>query len=190
IDAARAERLGLVTEVVEHDRLLDRALELAGQIAEVPADTMAGLKEIYARGIGPVIAPALAAEQDIAAAQPRDFGGLGERFMAVSQRNRQQLGEPMNSKILTAPVVLATAAGLALATAAPAPARPGVADFGATQHLHDGGVTIAYTLEELEPSDDVVSNVALQGRLWEVSVTVEAVEGAATPVIPFFNARS
>ncbi|MGV0686802.1 enoyl-CoA hydratase [Mycolicibacterium thermoresistibile] len=92
IDAARAERLGLVTEVVEHDRLLDRALELAGQIAEVPADTMAGLKEIYARGIGPVIAPALAAEQDIAAAQPRDFGGLGERFMAVSQRNRQQLG--------------------------------------------------------------------------------------------------
>ncbi|EHI10480.1 DUF1942 domain-containing protein [Mycolicibacterium thermoresistibile] len=96
----------------------------------------------------------------------------------------------MNSKILAAPVVLATAAGLALATAAPAPARPGVADFGATQHLHDGGVTIAYTLEELEPSDDVVSNVALQGRLWEVSVTVEAVEGAATPVIPFFNARS
>ncbi|MGV0837468.1 enoyl-CoA hydratase [Mycolicibacterium thermoresistibile] len=92
VDAVRAERLGLVTEVVDHDRLVDRALELAGQIAEVPPATMAGLKEIYARGIGPVIAPALAAERDVAAAQPRDFGGLGERFMAVSQHNKQQLG--------------------------------------------------------------------------------------------------
>ena len=92
VDAARAERLGLVTEVVDHDRLIDRALELARQIAEVPPSTMAGLKEIYALGIGPVIAPALTAEQDIAAAQPRDFAGLGDRFAAVSQRNKQQLG--------------------------------------------------------------------------------------------------
>ena len=39
IDAARAERIGLVTEVVPHGRLLDRAVELAGQIAEVPCQS-------------------------------------------------------------------------------------------------------------------------------------------------------
>src|SRR5690349_1487283 len=44
IDAARAERIGLVTEVLAHDRLIPRALELAAQIAEVPGPTMAGLK--------------------------------------------------------------------------------------------------------------------------------------------------
>ncbi|HEU4363128.1 MAG TPA: enoyl-CoA hydratase, partial [Mycobacterium sp.] len=50
IDAARAERIGLVTEVVPHDRLLERAVELAAAIAEVPAPTMGGLKEIYRTG--------------------------------------------------------------------------------------------------------------------------------------------
>ncbi|MCV7065330.1 enoyl-CoA hydratase [Mycolicibacterium farcinogenes] len=91
IDAARAERLGLVTEVVPHERLGDRALELAGQIAEVPGPTMAGLKEIYNRGTQPLIGPALAAEQAIAGAQTRDFDGLGDRYRAVAQRNRGQL---------------------------------------------------------------------------------------------------
>ncbi|MCV7173655.1 enoyl-CoA hydratase [Mycobacterium manitobense] len=91
VDAARAERIGLVTEVVAHDRLVERALELAHQIAEVPAPTMAGLKEIYARGQEPVLSPALAAEQEIAAAQTRDFADLGERFSRVSARNKGQI---------------------------------------------------------------------------------------------------
>lgn len=91
VDAVRAERIGLVTEVVAHDRLVGRAVELATQIAEVPADTMSGLKEIYALGAEPTLTPALRAEQDIAGAQTRDFAGLGARFDAVSQRNRAQL---------------------------------------------------------------------------------------------------
>ena len=91
IDAARAERLGLVTEVVSHERLLERALELAAQIAEVPGPTMAGLKEIYTRGSQPIVGPALAAEQEIAGAQTRDFDGLGDRYQAVAQRNRGQI---------------------------------------------------------------------------------------------------
>lgn len=91
VDAARAERIGLVTEVVAHERLLDRAIELATQIAEVPAGTMAGLKEIYTRGTAPVISPALAAEQDIAGAQDRDFTGLSTRFDSVTARNRAQI---------------------------------------------------------------------------------------------------
>lgn len=44
VDAARAERIGLVTEVVPHDRLLGRAVDLATQIADVPGPTMRGLR--------------------------------------------------------------------------------------------------------------------------------------------------
>jgi enoyl-CoA hydratase/carnithine racemase len=91
IDAEQAERIGLVTEVVSHELLLDRAIELAAQIAEVPAATMAGLKEIYTRGGDPVISPALAAEQDIAGSQARDFSELSTRFDSVTARNRAQI---------------------------------------------------------------------------------------------------
>jgi enoyl-CoA hydratase/carnithine racemase len=91
IDAARAERIGLVTEVVAHDRLLERALELAGAIVEVPGPTMLGLKEIYTEGAAAVIDPALAAEARITFAQHREFGDLGDRFRAVSERNKSQI---------------------------------------------------------------------------------------------------
>jgi enoyl-CoA hydratase len=91
VDAARAERIGLVTEVVPHERLLDRALELAGQIAEVSGPVMLGLKEIYTAGAAAVLDPALAAEAKIAFAQHRDFDGLGDQFRAVSERNKRQI---------------------------------------------------------------------------------------------------
>ncbi len=91
VDAARAERIGLVTEVVAHERLLGRAVELATQIAEVPRPTMRGLKEIYTTGAAPVTDAALAAEERIAFAQHRDFGGLGDRLSAVTQRNKDQI---------------------------------------------------------------------------------------------------
>ncbi|MGV0718016.1 enoyl-CoA hydratase [Mycolicibacterium sp. XJ662] len=91
VDAARAERIGLVTEVVAHERLLDRAVELATQIAEVPGPIMRGLKEIYTTGAAAVIDPALGAEERIAMAQERDFAGLGDQFRAVSERNKRQI---------------------------------------------------------------------------------------------------
>jgi enoyl-CoA hydratase/carnithine racemase len=91
VDAARAERIGLVTEVVEHAQLLSRALELAGQVAEVPGPIMLGLKQIYTEGAAAVIDPALEAEARIAYAQHRDLDGLGDRFEAVSRRNRSQI---------------------------------------------------------------------------------------------------
>lgn len=91
VDAARAERIGLVTEVVAHNRLLSRAVELAGQIAEVPAPTMAALKQIYVTGSAAVTDPALAAEQNIAGAQQLDRDGLGARYAEVSERNRRQI---------------------------------------------------------------------------------------------------
>ncbi len=91
VDAARAEQIGLVTEVVAHEHLLPRALELAAQIAEVPGATMRGLKEIYTTGAAAVTGPALAAEEAIAFAQHRELDGLGDRFTAVAQRNRGQI---------------------------------------------------------------------------------------------------
>ena len=95
VDAARAERIGLVTEVVAHERLLDRALELAGQIAEVPGPTMLGLKEIYTTGAAAVIDPALAAEEKIAFAQHRDFRGprrsVPRRVRAQQEADRRRL---------------------------------------------------------------------------------------------------
>jgi enoyl-CoA hydratase len=91
VDARRAEQIGLVTEVVEHDRLLPRAVELAGQIAEVPTPIMAGLKQIYVAGWSGVTDPALAAEQRIAGSQELDRDGLGARYAAISERNRRQI---------------------------------------------------------------------------------------------------
>lgn len=94
VDAARAERIGLVTEVVAHERLLPRAVELAAQIAEVPRPTMRGLKEIYTTGAAAVVDPALKAEETIAFAQHGDsqgLEGLGDRFSAVTRRNKTQI---------------------------------------------------------------------------------------------------
>lgn len=90
IDAVRAERIGLVTEVVRHERLVERAVELASQIAEVPAPIMAGLREIYVSGAAAITDPALAAEQAIAAVAS-DPSDLGDRFRAVTERNRGQI---------------------------------------------------------------------------------------------------
>ncbi len=91
VDAARAERIGLVTEVVPHDGLLDRALALAAQIAEVPGPTMAALKQIYVTGSDAVTRPALAAEQAIAGAQQTDTADLAARYAEISERNRRQI---------------------------------------------------------------------------------------------------
>jgi enoyl-CoA hydratase/carnithine racemase len=91
VDAARAERIGLVTEIVPHDQLMPRAVELAGQVAEIPAPIMDGLKEIYVTGAAAITAPALAAEQAIAGAQTLDRDGLKDRYAEVTARNRSQI---------------------------------------------------------------------------------------------------
>jgi enoyl-CoA hydratase len=91
VDAIRAERIGLVTEVVAHDALLPRAVDLAAQIAGVPAPTMLGLKEIYVRGSSAVVDPALAAEAAIAGAQDHDLAGLEQRRLDVIRDNKTQI---------------------------------------------------------------------------------------------------
>ena len=91
VDAPRAEQIGLVTEVVPHDQLLPRAVELASQIAEVPAPIMASLKEIYVTGSATITDAALAAEQAIAGAQTLDRDGLKDRYAEITERNRRQI---------------------------------------------------------------------------------------------------
>ena len=91
VDAARAERIGLVTEVVLHDELLSRAIQLAEQIAEVPAATMAGLKQMYVRGTAGVTDTALAVELEIARAHRPDTDALAARKAEVTARNKSQL---------------------------------------------------------------------------------------------------
>jgi enoyl-CoA hydratase/carnithine racemase len=91
VDAARAERMGLVTEVVPHAQLLTRATELATAIAEVPPSTMAALSQMYRRGAATVIEPALSAEQEIARTVHSDTSGLAGRKDEVAARNKSQL---------------------------------------------------------------------------------------------------
>lgn len=91
VDAVRAMRIGLVTELVPHGRLLSRAIELAAQIAEVPKPIMLGLKKIYVTGAAAVIDPALAAERAIAGAQEQDFAGLEQRRLDVTRNNKSQI---------------------------------------------------------------------------------------------------
>jgi enoyl-CoA hydratase/carnithine racemase len=91
VDAARAQTIGLVTEVVAHERLLDRALELAGQIAEVPGPVMSGLKEIYRSGTAVVTDPALKAERVVSAATHVSTEQLAARQREVADRNKRQI---------------------------------------------------------------------------------------------------
>ena len=67
-------------------------LELAGQIAEVPAPIMTRLKEIFVTGTAAIIDPALAAEQTIAGAQTLDRDGLKDRYAEISERNPARFG--------------------------------------------------------------------------------------------------
>jgi enoyl-CoA hydratase len=94
IDAARAETMGLVTEVVAHTQLLDRTVELATQISEVSPPVMQGLKAMYVTGAAAIINPALAAEQTVATTIARHTDGLAERYRQVEERNRRQIRRP------------------------------------------------------------------------------------------------
>jgi enoyl-CoA hydratase len=94
IDAPRAEAMGLVTEVVAHEQLLNRTVGLATQICEVAAPIMQGLKATYRAGAAALIDPALAAEQTITATATRNTDGLGERYRQAAERNRLQIRRP------------------------------------------------------------------------------------------------
>ena len=90
IDAAEALRIGLVTEVVPHEQLLDRALQVAGSIAEVELDLLLPLKRQYTEGDDATLAFALDREREIAADTAIAFEQIERRRQAVMSRNRQR----------------------------------------------------------------------------------------------------
>jgi enoyl-CoA hydratase len=52
IDATEAHRIGLVSEVLPGDQLMERALAFAAMIAEAPADTLRDVKRYFLDNTG------------------------------------------------------------------------------------------------------------------------------------------
>jgi enoyl-CoA hydratase/carnithine racemase len=91
IDASLAARIGLVTEVVSHERLRERALQLATAISEVAPGPMVSIKRIYTEGAASLIGSALAIEASLARSFEVDTEHLEQRRVAVTDRNRAQM---------------------------------------------------------------------------------------------------
>jgi hypothetical protein len=72
---------------------------------------------------------------------------------------------------------------------APASAIDNIKPFGQQETIDSGGSAIGYTVAGLRPSSDAIP-YPVAGQLYEAMVTVDAVQGAVSPVIPFFNARA
>ncbi len=91
VDADLALRIGLVTEVVAHDGLLDRAMEVAQQIADTDGEILRSVKRIYDAGWDVTTGSALAVEGELAAASAPDWEALESNRQHVMVRNRTQL---------------------------------------------------------------------------------------------------
>jgi enoyl-CoA hydratase/carnithine racemase len=76
IDACEAERIGLIGEVCADDAVLDRALELAAQIAAYPPLQLGLTRQLFSDNAG---------EHDLNAVLRRE----GEAFVAVIKANRR-----------------------------------------------------------------------------------------------------
>lgn len=95
VDAELALRLGLVNEVVPHERLLPRALELAGDMATVEPADLAVLREMYARRERGTAAEAAAREAELARTRGGVFdpAEVARRREGVVARGRAQVSE-------------------------------------------------------------------------------------------------
>jgi enoyl-CoA hydratase/carnithine racemase len=91
VDAETALRIGLVTEVVPHDRLRDRALEIAVMMADVPTTTMRALKGLYRDNASTTVGPALANELRTSRANPPAYDQVDARRKAVMERNKSAI---------------------------------------------------------------------------------------------------
>lgn len=92
INADTALTWGLVNEVVPHDRLIARAVELASTMAEVPLASLIAIKEAYRRANAGVDEPAVAAERAFSRSWARDFDreALAASREGIQERGRSQ----------------------------------------------------------------------------------------------------
>ncbi|MXP19803.1 enoyl-CoA hydratase [Gordonia sp. HNM0687] len=91
VDADLALRIGLVTEVVAHDDLVGRALEVARRIADTDGQMLRSVKQIYDAGWDATTGPALAVEGEMATATTPDWDALESNRRNVMASNRAQL---------------------------------------------------------------------------------------------------
>ena len=95
VDAATALAWGLVNEVVPHEWLLDRAREIAADMATVPPSGLAAIKAAYRAASAPVDEPALDAEATYSRNWARssfDPATLAASREAIQARGRAQQG--------------------------------------------------------------------------------------------------
>lgn len=90
IDAGIARRIGLVTEVVPHDELMGRAVELAMAIAAGEASVVHDVKRMYVEGTGVLASAALEVEETIADAGRVDLSAMEQRRQAVLDWSRSR----------------------------------------------------------------------------------------------------
>ncbi|MFW0796088.1 enoyl-CoA hydratase [Gordonia sp. CPCC 205515] len=91
VDAELALRIGLVTEVVEHDRLIPHALDLAARVSDAPGDVTASLKHMYTAGWDTGPGRILDVEARLSAARRPEWDKLEANRQKVMDRNRSQL---------------------------------------------------------------------------------------------------
>jgi enoyl-CoA hydratase len=94
VDAARAERIGLVNEVVPHDELLPRALAVAQSIAAGDPAVVRALKAGYVDAARDTLARALVMERQRASEWNVDLPDLAERRDQTMAANRAQRDGP------------------------------------------------------------------------------------------------
>lgn len=92
IDAATALRIGLVTEVVAHEAVVSRAVELAAATARTSRRALLATWELHAAGEGMSLADALALEAGTARGWRVDPGEARDRFTAVTGATRPAEG--------------------------------------------------------------------------------------------------
>lgn len=86
IDAATALRLGLANEVVSHDRLLDRTIEVARSIAESHPAAVKRMFKLLRDGAGASIPHALGLEAEASATWRSNGSDVGSRFTERQQK--------------------------------------------------------------------------------------------------------
>lgn len=91
VDAALALRIGLVNEVVPHERLLPRALALAADMATVGPEDLAELRAMYRRSELGTAADAAAHEHEVLRRRSMDAAGVVARRDGVIDRGRGQV---------------------------------------------------------------------------------------------------
>ena len=90
VPASEFVAAGLVNEIVDVDRLMPRALELAGMIAAEPAAAIEGMKTLTAHAVSGDLPDGLAMERDI----------LGELYRGeIGQRRVKEFAERSTTKV-------------------------------------------------------------------------------------------